>query len=184
MKTALVIIDVQNDYCKSGKMELEDMDSVLENCKLLLETCRAVNMPVFHVQHISLHEGAFFFLPDTEGCEIHERVTPLPTEQVIIKNYPNSFFKTELQEGLRRVEAKELIICGAMSHMCIDTTVRAAFDLGYSCKVIYDACATRDLEFEGRIVAAADVHAAFMSALKFVFATLHTTKKFVATLSN
>jgi nicotinamidase-related amidase len=179
MNTALVIIDVQNDYCNNGKMELEGMDEALGNCKDLLEKCRAVNIPVFHVQHISLHEGAFFFLPDTEGCKIHNHVEPNENETIIIKNYPNSFFKTELQEKLKEVEATELIICGAMSHMCIDTTVRAAVDLGYSCKVIHDACATRSLEFEGRIVTAKDVHSAFMAALKFAFAKLYNTKDFI-----
>ena len=57
-----------------------------------------------------------------------------------------------------------------MSHMCIDTTVRAAFDLGYRCQVAADACATRDLEFGGRRVAADDVHAAYMAALAAPFA--------------
>ncbi len=54
---------------------------------------------------------------------------------------------------------------GSMSHMCVDGITRAANDLGYSVTVIHDACATRDLEFNGLTVPAAHVHAAFMSAL-------------------
>lgn len=179
MKKALVLIDVQNDYCRNGKMELEGVDSFLKNCKALLGKCRECSIPVFHVQHISTHEGAFFFLPDTEGCEIHESVQPKEDEAVIVKNYPSSFMKTDLLEKLQEVSAEELIICGAMSHMCIDTTVRAAFALGYSSSVIYDACATRNLEFQGRVVAAADVHASFMAALQMIFAKLYNREDFV-----
>ena len=65
-----------------------------------------------------------------------------------------------------------------MSHMCIDTTVRAAFDLGYSCKIISDACATRNLEFEGKVINASDVHASFMASLKGPFAAVLTTQEY------
>lgn len=182
MDTALVIIDIQNDYCRNGKMELEGIDNALENCKSLLEKCRSCNIPVFHVQHISVHEGAFFFLPDTEGCKIHDSVQPNDEETIIVKNYPNSFMKTDLHKKLQQIGVKEIIVCGAMSHMCIDTTVRAAFELGYSINLIHDACATRDLEFQGRVVAAADVHASFMAALQMIFAMLHTTEDFMRKL--
>jgi nicotinamidase-related amidase len=67
-----------------------------------------------------------------------------------------------------------------MTHMCIDTTVRAAFDLGYQCEVIADACATRDLEFDGRKVAAADVQAAFMAALAVPFAKVSSSDEYLA----
>jgi len=71
---------------------------------------------------------------------------------------------------------RELIVCGAMSHMCIDTTVRAAFDLGYHSIVVEDACATRNLEFNGVTVEAAKVHAAFMAALAYGFAKVTALK--------
>lgn len=70
----------------------------------------------------------------------------------------------------------DLVICGAMSHMCIDATTRAAFDLGFNCVVAEDACATMDLVFNNKIIKASDVHASFMAALSFPYAKVVLTK--------
>jgi nicotinamidase-related amidase len=67
-----------------------------------------------------------------------------------------------------------------MSHMCIDATTRAAFDFGFKCVVIHDACATRDLEFEGQTIAADQVHASFMAALGSAYATVLTLEAYKA----
>ena len=130
--------------------------------------------------HLSTREGAAFFIPHTVGCEIHPSVKPHASERVITKHFPSSFRETELHQYLQDAEVKELVICGAMSHMCIDTTTRAAFDLGYVCTVISDACATRDLAFDGHPVAAADVQAAFMAALQVPFAKVCKAEVFLA----
>ena len=73
----------------------------------------------------------------------------------------------------------EVIICGAMTHMCIDTTTRAAFDLGYKCHVIPDACAIRDIEFNGEVVKVKDVQNAFMAALNVPLEQISSTKEFL-----
>lgn len=180
MRKALLIIDVQNDYFKGGRMELASMENAAKNCQRLLENFRATHQPIFHVQHFSNYEGATFFVPNTEGCEIHERVKPGEYETVIAKNFPNAFRGTRLDELLRADGVEGLVVCGAMSHMCIDTTVRAAFDFGYSCTLISDACATCDLEFEGRIIGSTDVHATFMASLKMLFAAVMTTQDYLS----
>jgi nicotinamidase-related amidase len=179
MTTALIIVDVQNDYFDGGAMELVGMDVAAQNCKQLLDSFRTAQAPVFHIQHLSTRPGASFFVPDTSGCNIHSSVQPQPGEAHIIKHFPSAFRDTDLQTLLQLDGIKELIICGAMSHMCIDTTVRAAFDLGYQCQVIADACATRDLEFNGKRVAAVDVQAAFMAALSVPFARVLTVDEYL-----
>ena len=126
-------------------------------------------MPVFHVQHINLRKGATYFLPNTKGVEIHENVKPLENEIVIQKNFPNSFLETNLEVELEKLSVTELVICGMMSHMCIDSTTRAAFDLGFDCIVAHDACTTKDLEFLGEKIKANDVHNSFMSAFGSIF---------------
>jgi nicotinamidase-related amidase len=105
-------------------------------------------MPIFHVpyRHKAVQPSATSFVPDTPGVEIHASVQPLLGETVVIKHFPNSFRETALLEHLREADVKDLIICGAMSHMCIDATTRAAFDLGFHCIVAADACATRAVE--------------------------------------
>ncbi len=161
-------------------MELVGMDNAALNCNKLLDAFRQNSAPIFHIQHVATREGATFFVPNTLGCEINESVKPLDNETVVIKHYPNSFRETELNEILKKSGIDELIICGAMTHMCIDTTTRAAFDLGYKYHVISDACATRDLEFNGQLVKAAEVQAAFMAALSVPFAEISSTENYLS----
>jgi len=172
MKTALLLIDIQNDYFPGGKMELDGSVQAGAAASRLLKAFRKQAWSIYHVQHISMQPNATFFLPETRGVEIHNSVTPLPGEPVITKHFPNSFRDTDLLEQLRNDEVDTLLICGMMSHMCVDTTVRAAFDLGFSCIVIHDACATRELIFNGVTVPATQVHASYMAALGAVFAQL------------
>jgi len=145
MNTALLIVDIQRDYFSGGKMELVGTEKASEQAGRMLAFFRERKLPVFHVQHVSTRPDAAFFLPDTEGVSIHDSVAPLSDEIVIRKHFPNSFRDTGLQDILQKKEIQRLIICGMMSHMCIDATVRAAFDHGYTCIVVHDACATRAL---------------------------------------
>lgn len=179
MTQGLIIVDVQNDYFNGGTMELVDMTAASENCKALLENFRDKKAPIFHIQHLATREGATFFIPETHGCEIHTNVTPKDEEPVLIKHFPSSFRGTELESMLQSSGVEEVIICGAMTHMCIDTTTRAAFDLGYKCHVIADACATKDLEFNGEPVKAKDVQNAFMAALSVPFAQISSTQEYL-----
>jgi nicotinamidase-related amidase len=175
MTSALIIVDLQNDYFPGGRMTLHEIDRAAANAASLLDHFRKTGRPAFHIQHTWEDASAPFFVAGTPGAAIHESVAPRPAEPVIVKHFPNSFRESDLLEQLRRAGAKDLTICGAMSHMCIDATTRAAADLGFNCSVAHDACATRDVEFEGQKVAARDVHAAYMSALGFAYAKVMPT---------
>ncbi len=177
--TALIIIDVQNDYFEGGACELVNPIQTSLNIKKLLEQFREKSLPIIHIQHFSIREGATFFVPDSFGVQIHENVKPKKDEIIIEKNYPNSFLETELEEVLDRLNIKELVLCGMMSHMCVDSTVRAAFDKGYKCEVIYDACTTKDLSINGEIVKAKDVHNSFMAGLNYLFAEVKKTDSLI-----
>ena len=179
MKTGLIVVDVQNDYFTGGSMELVEMDAAAANCAKLLESFRHQQAAIFHLQHIATRAGATFFVADTPGCEIHDSVEPKAGETVIVKHYPSAFRETDLAEKLQQAAIEELVICGAMTHMCIDTTARAAFDLGFKCHVVADACATRNLEFNGQSVSAANVQAAFMAALSAPFAKISSTDQYL-----
>ena len=170
MNTALIIVDIQKDYFPGGRMELVGMNDASRNARELLQFFREKKWPIFHIQHIAVRDNATFFLPKSQGIDIHENVTPLPNEPVIQKHHPNSFLNTKLHEELLKAGIEHVVICGAMSHMCIDATTRAAADLGFQCTVIHDACATKDLSFGGKAVPADMVHGAFMAALQSVYA--------------
>lgn len=174
---ALVIVDLQNDYFPGGRMTLHDIDRAADNAARLLEHFRNTGQPIFHIQHTWEDPSAPFFVAGTPGAEINDRVKPRAGEAVIVKHFPNSFRESSLLDDLRRASVEALTICGAMSHVCIDSTTRAAVDFGFNCTLAHDACATRDVEFEGTSVKAADVHRAYMSALAFAYAKVVPTSE-------
>jgi len=179
MKTGLLLVDLQNDYFPGGRMELVGIREASAKAKDLLAFFREKHWPTFHIQHISTQKGATFFLPNTDGVEIHESIRPFLQDRVIQKHYPNSFRETDLTENLKNANIKRVVICGAMSHMCIDATTRAASDSGFNCVVIQDGCATRNLEFEGKTITAEDVHGSFMSALGSAYAKVLSLDEFL-----
>lgn len=179
MSKALIIIDIQNDYFENGAMELVGSLPASENTKLVLSKFRKENLPIVHIQHLSVSPGSVFFLPETKGQEIHDNVKPLEGEKVITKYYPNSFRDTDLFEYLKSQNITELVVSGMMTHMCVDATVRAAKDFEFECTVIGDACASRNLEINGKTVKAEDAHNAFLSALSFFYADVINTNEFL-----
>lgn len=170
MTTALLIIDIQNDYFPGGTMELVGPGAAAAKAATLLTAFRKKSLPVVHMQHIATRPGATFFRPGTPGAEIHESVRPAPGETVFRKNFPNSFRETPLLEHLRGAGISNLVIAGMMTHMCVDTTTRAAADLGFACSLAHDACATKALAFNGVEVAAGNVQASYMAGLNGLFA--------------
>lgn len=183
MKTALLLIDIQNDYFPGGRMVLEGSPEASGKTKKVLSLFREMNLPRFHIQHLSARPGASFFIPETEGVEIHSDVKPLPDEIVIRKHYPNSFRETSLSDHLRKEGIGHVVITGMMTHMCVDATTRAAFDHGFRCTVLHDACATKALSFNNDTVCAGHVHAAFLAALGAVYADIVGVDDFIAGLA-
>lgn len=182
MNTALILVDIQQDYFPGGKMELVGSLDASHQAGQMLAYFRKENLPIIHVQHLSMRKDATFFLPDTDGILFHENVRPLAGEKVIEKHFPNSFRDTGLKAYLDSLGVRELVICGMMSHMCVDATVRAAFDYGYTCLVAHDACATRGLVFNGVDISARHVHGAFMAALAAVYAGAQSTEEIISKL--
>ncbi|HEY1067511.1 MAG TPA: cysteine hydrolase family protein [Pirellulales bacterium] len=179
-KYALVVVDVQNDYFPGGKWTLHEMDSAADNVARLLAAARKAGQPVVHIRHEFTSDAAPFFTPNSPGAQIHAKAKNEAGEPVILKHFVNSFRETSLKETLDAAGVRDVVICGAMSHMCVDAATRAANDFGYNVTVIHDACASRDLEFNGVRVPAAQAHAAFMAALGFAYAKVISTDEFVA----
>jgi nicotinamidase-related amidase len=173
----LVIVDIQKDYFPGGGHPLVGPEAAAERAARLLAGFRSAGDPVFHMRHVWDEEDATFMRPGTPGVEIHETVAPLDGESVISKEYPNSFRETPLEAILRDAGVDEVVVCGMMTSMCVDATVRAAVDLGFEATVAHDACATCDLEFEGQVVPAASVHAAFLAALAEDYASVVPTDR-------
>lgn len=182
-KTALIIVDLQNDYFQGGKWELEGTEAATKKAAALLDSFRAKKLPVVHIRHEFPTADAPFFVPNSEGAKVHPSVEELEAEPVIVKQQINAFKDTNLKEVLASLDIDSVLICGAMSHMCIDAVTRAAHDFGYDCAVAHDACATLGLEFNGITVPANYVHAAFMAALDFAYANVASTDELLSALN-
>ena len=176
---ALLVVDLQNDYLAKGRFPLTDIDQAVGNAARVVAAARQAGDLVINIRHESPADGPFFAV-GTDGAEIVAAMAPLEGEAVVTKHYPNAFRETALAEMLASAGVEAVTVIGAMSHMCIDATARAAADLGYATTIVEDACATRDLEFKGRTVPAATVHAAFMSALAFAYGQVVSTEDYLA----
>jgi nicotinamidase-related amidase len=177
-KRAILVVDLQNEYWTTGNLPLVGIDAAAANAARVMAHGRAKGDLVVNIRHEA--PGAPIFVPGSEGAKINDAVLPQGDEPVVTKNYPNSFRDTGLKDTLDKHGVTEVIVIGAMSHMCVDATTRAANDLGYKTTTIHDACATLDLEFNGVTTPAAQVHAALMAALAFYYGEVISTDAFIA----
>lgn len=182
MKTALLIVDIQKDYFPNGKFPLVEPLAAAQKAYQLLQCFREHGEKHVHIQHISTRPDAAFFIRGDEGSDIHDAVAHFEGEPIVYKHYPNAFRETNLLEMLREWKIERAIVTGMMTHLCVDATARAAADFGFELWVAEDACATRDLEFNGTTIPAEQVHKAFLAALKS-YGRVATTEHIIAQLA-
>lgn len=162
--SALVLIDCQNTYTR-GVMELEGIEDALDAAAELLERARSAGAPIVHIMH-DAGPGTPYDVTAEIG-RIVDRVAPRGEEPVLVKNLPNSFAGTGLDERLRALGAENLILAGFMTHMCVNSTARGAFTLGYRPTVVASATATRTLPAPG--VTARSLQAASLASIADLF---------------
>lgn len=179
-KRAIIVVDLQNEYLASGKLPLVGIDAATTNAVRVIADARAKGVPVLHVRHESASSDAPIFVPGSNGVRIMVDVAPIGNEPVIVKNHVNSFRDTDLKQQLEARGIEDVVVVGAMSHMCVDAVVRASADMGYAVTVLHDACATRDLEFNGVVAPAAHVHAAMMASFEFGYGRVVATDAYLA----
>jgi nicotinamidase-related amidase len=166
--TALLIIDIQDFYFPGGAVPLVEPEAAAANAAKILAAFRDAGHPVIHVRH------------DVEdGGGIHATVAPIEGEKVFTKSEVSCFNGTEVLTYLRELGIKRLVLVGMQTHMCLEAATRAAYDLGFECIVVGDACATRDLTYGGTTVKAADVHASTLATLDRTYATVVDTATFL-----
>jgi len=161
-RTALVLVDFQNDYFKGGKFQLEATEQAAVQAGKLLNLFRNNHQPVIHIQHIFKDHSSPFFAPNTNGIEIHHSVAPKGKEIVIVKHHIDSFTETDLEQTLVELGIHNLVIVGAMAQACVQTICRTATHKGYECTVIEDAIAAPKLayknnQFDGKEIVAANL---------------------------
>ena len=171
-KTALLLIDIQEFYFPGGALQLESPELAGMNAGLLLDQFRKSELPVIHVRHNF-----------KSGGDIHPYVKPNPGEAVISKDEVNAFIGTVLLELLQSDSIEQLVICGMQTHMCVEAAVRAAHDLGFTCLLVSDACATRALQYEEYIISANNVQYSTLKTLEGTYARLVSTEELIREFS-
>ncbi|WP_029116055.1 isochorismatase family protein [Mycobacterium sp. URHB0044] len=169
-ESTLILIDCQKTYT-TGVMALDGVQAALDEAAALLDRARSAGIPVIHIQH-SDGPGSLYDI-DGESGAIVEQVAPRDGETVVIKQYPNSFVQTDLDSCLKTVGASNLVLAGFMTHMCVNSTARGAFNLGYAPTVVAAATATRALPgVTGETVPAAAIQSASLAGMADLFAVV------------
>ncbi|WP_028764609.1 cysteine hydrolase family protein [Shewanella colwelliana] len=178
-RTALVLVDLQNDYFKGGKFPLEHTEIAARHAKTLLTHFRAQALPVIHIQHIFEDNESAFFRANTVGVEIEASVSPLANEPVIVKHQVDSFIDTALEQTLVELGIERLVIVGAMAQACVQTIARSAVNKGYRCEVISDAIAAPALSYHNHDFSGEQLVAANLLSLSFGGATATTSAQWL-----
>jgi nicotinamidase-related amidase len=167
-KSALVLIDCQNTY-REGIMQLEGVEPALTQCAKLLKRARDAGAPIIHIQH-DAGPGSPYDVRAHIGS-IADVVAPAAGEKVITKAFPSSFEQTDLDAELKRLGVTDLVLAGFMTHVCVNSTARAAFNHGYRTTVVGNATATRSLKNPvGGDLSAEELHNGALTALSDIFA--------------
>ena len=166
--SALIMIDFQNTY-REGVMKLDNVEPAIAEGAKILARAREAGIPIFHIQH-DAGAGSPYDVNEKIGA-IADEVAPASGETVIVKNYPSAFVGTDLQKELDAAGVKDLVLAGFMTHMCVNSTARSAFNLGYRPTIIAATTATRDLPGpDGAVVPAATLQSASLAGVADLFA--------------
>ena len=170
---ALIMIDCQNTY-RRGVMQLTNVEPAILEARKLLSKARALKIPVIHIRH-DAGAGTPYDVNAEIGA-ICDEVAPIAGEAVITKNYPNSFIATGLDQHLKKLGVKNIVLAGFMTHMCINSTAHGGFNLGYNVTVVASATATRPLQAaNGKVLTAQEVQDGAIASTRDLYAAVVDT---------
>jgi nicotinamidase-related amidase len=182
-RTALIVVDVQkafDEWEASGKRR-NNPDAVNHIVRLLAEF-RAKRVPIIHIRHASLNPASRFGAGKS-GYAVKEEAREQPGEPVLVKHVNSSFIGTDLEPRLRQLGIENVVIVGATTNHCVETTTRMAGNLGFKAKLVRDATWTFDRDgVDGEPYTAAQIHAMTLANLKDEFAEIVTTADVVRRL--
>jgi nicotinamidase-related amidase len=181
--TALIVVDVQRafDQWEAAGKRRNNPDAVRRIAELLA-AFRSRNAPIFHIRHQGTRPNSSF-LPDGPGYPVKDEARERPGEPVIVKRVNSAFIGTDLESRLRAAGIKTLVICGATTNHCVETTTRMAGNLGFDACLVRDATWTFDrVGPDGDAHSAEAIHAMTLSNLNGEFARIVSTAEVVASL--
>jgi bifunctional isochorismate lyase/aryl carrier protein len=150
--SALLLVDLQKAFIEPGRgTSVRGPLSVLMRSLLLAAAFRAAGHQVFatrHVHRVPPPPGGMgswwgsFLTADDPSSELVAPVLCLPDVRLVEKHHYSAFRETGLEKALRDIGVRTVVICGVMTHICVDTTARDAFQSGFDVVVVRDACSS------------------------------------------
>jgi nicotinamidase-related amidase len=174
-RTALIVIDVQKafDEWEASCKGRNNPDAVMHIAELLANF-RAKGAPIIHIRHASLKSGSRFHV-DRPGYAVKEEAREHEGEPVIVKHVNSAFIGTDLEARLRKAVIDTVVIVGATTNHCVETTTRMAGNLGFDAKLVRDATWTFDRDgVDGERFTAEQIHAMTLANLRDEFAEIAT----------
>jgi nicotinamidase-related amidase len=181
--TALIIVDVQRAFDEwEAKGKRRNNPRAVARIADLLAAFRETRAPIFHIRHEGTKPTSSF-LPGGTGYPVKDEARERDGEPVIVKRVNSAFIGTDLERRLRAAGIVSVVICGATTNHCVETTTRMAGNLGFDARLVRDATWTFDrVGPDGDAHAAEDIHAMTLSNLNGEFATVVTTAEAIAAL--
>lgn len=143
--SVLLLLSAQQEFNPTyGKIPAHNFKTSSESLRFCLETARQNKVPVIHVMNVCDPNSELFTLGSVTTKPI-QFLEPKSNEKVIMKTTPNGFLKTNLKDEIDSTGRKNLIIAGYSTHLSVDATTRAAYELGYNVTIVGNACGDRDL---------------------------------------
>ena len=137
MKTAFIIIDVQNILVETGF----ETEKLLEKITYLQDQARSKNIEIIYVQHVENPEAQ-----TSEDWQLSALLNRKLDEKVFQKRYNSIFKETGLKEYLDQQGIEQLVLCGMQTEYCVDTSVKVGFEYGYKLVIPEGAVTTFDGE--------------------------------------
>ena len=182
--TALIVVDVQrafDEWEAAGKRR--NNPAAVARIADLLQAFRERGAPIFHIRHEGTRRGSSF-LPGGTGYAVKDEARERAGEPVIVKRVNSAFIGTDLESRLRAAGITTLVICGATTNHCVETTTRMAGNLGFDARLVRDATWTFDrIGPDGDAHSAEDIHAMTLANLNGEFAQIVTTAEAIAALA-
>jgi len=182
-RTALIIVDVQrafDEWEAAGKRR--NNPQAVARIVDLLNAFRDHGAPILHIRHEGTRPNSSF-LPGGTGYSVKDEAREMAEEPVIVKRVNSAFIGTDLEDRLRAADIKTLVICGATTNHCVETTTRMAGNLGFDARLVRDATWTFDrIGPDGDAHSAEDIHAMTLANLNGEFARIVSAAEAIVAL--
>ena len=165
-RTAIVVVDMQGVFCNpDGAVYIPDAPKVVDPIQRILNTARTANIPIIYLRHVvrgdgsdtgrmrDLYPGVDAILDRSlPSVDIIESLKPLPGDIVVDKLFFSGFHNTDLATILRARDIDTIVVCGTVTNVCCESTVRDAAHREYKVIVVSDACGAKTAQNKDRVL--------------------------------